>query len=101
MKLGWIGAGVLTFAAFSAGGMKAYIDATGGEGTTKAAFEYGTGSASESLGEVARVPAQVGTDLKPAFNDMKGLTGGFMGATTTTAANWDQPVDPNAAGGQD
>lgn len=94
MRLGWLGASVLVFGAFTAGGMKVAIDAAAGEGTSKAAFNYGIGSTSEMLGEVAKVPAQVVEDVKPGLQNLQGqMTGILGGGTSSTAVPTADPSD--------
>jgi len=99
MRIGWLGAGLLTFAAFTAGGMKVAIDAAAGPGTTKAAFDYGVGSTSEMVGEAAQIPGQVIEDLKPALNDLRNQAGGLFPAAPTGAVPTADPSDA-ADGGQ-
>lgn len=93
MRLGWLGAGTLVFAAFTAGSMKVAIDAAGGEGTTKAAFNYGIGSTSEMLGEVAKVPAQVVEDVKPGLQNLRGQMDGVLGGGGDPAVPTADPSD--------
>lgn len=95
MRLGWLGASVCVFAAFTAGSMKVAIDAAAGEGTTKAAFNYGIGSSSEMLGEVAKVPAQVVQDVKPGLQNLQGQMGGILGGGTPAPAT--PTADPSDA----
>lgn len=97
MRIGWLGAGVLTFAAFTAGGMKVAIDASAGPGTTKAAFDYSYKSTSEMVGETAKIPGQVIQDVKPAFNDLRGQAGGLFGSAPSAAVpTYDQPAQDGA-----
>jgi hypothetical protein len=94
MRIGWLGAGALAFAAFTAGGMKVAIDAAAGPGTTKAAFDYGVGSTSEMVGEAAQIPGQVIEDLKPALADLRNQAGGLFPAAPSAAV---PTVDPSDA----
>jgi hypothetical protein len=92
MRIGWLGAGALAFAAFTAGGMKVAIDAAAGPGTTKAAFDYGVESTSEMVGEAAQIPGQVIEDLKPALADLRNQAGGLLGPAPAAPT-----VDPSDA----
>lgn len=90
MHLGWIGASIVAFGAFSAGGAYAYIDSVAGEGTARAAVQYGTGNAAGVAGDAAAVPVQVAQQIKPALaaaaNEASGLAGGMANGTTPTTA---------------
>ena len=90
MHLGWLGAGVLAFGAFAAGGAYAYVESVGGPGTAREAVQYGTGNAAGVTGDAFAVPVQVAREIKPALQaaaaEASGLAGGVAGTTATTAA---------------
>ena len=86
------------FGAFTAGSMKVAIDAAGGEGTTKAAFNYGIGSTSEMLGEAAKIPGQVVEDVKPGLQSLRGQMDGMLGGGTEPAVPTADPSDATGDG---
>lgn len=97
MRIGWLGAGLLTFAAFTAGGMKVTFDAVQKD-LTKTAFSYSVGSTSEMVGEIAKVPGQVVGDLKPALADLRNQAGGLFPSapTNTVVPTYDRPTQDGA-----
>lgn len=82
------------FAAFSAGGAKAYVDAKAGPGTASEAVHYGTHSASEAFAEVPTAANDLVEQNKKPITDLLHQGTGAIGAATGSGS-WDQQVDPS------
>lgn len=85
--------GCVAFAAFSAGGAKAYIDSKAGDGTTSAAIHYGTHSAAQASAEIPTAANEVIAENKTPIGNL--IHQGTGAISSATGGSWDQPVDPS------